>query len=785
MLTLNEALRLVQARARRTEGATHPAAVARGGSRMSHLDGRGGRAVPRQVLRTRVRPPTHLKWMYGITPKIVALVICLITLTLVATGVLFAELRNASDHYSTAVADESLAVQAEKVESAFQQQIHEWKNVLLRGSNPQELTTYVTAFQTRSSDTAVQAEVLVRLSTPDASVHDLFVKFARGHQDLGQLYAVALARFAATSGRDAEEADRGVRGKDRPLTALLEQAVDQLETRADREAKSTRDNITFRIRLITVLGLFVMALVVIALWLAIRNIVRPIRDLTIAAKVAAHERLPDVVEQIRATSEDVALPTLPPIEISTGDELEELANAVTTLQTTAVTLAVEQHQSEHDANAMLVNLGRRNQNLLNRTLSYITSLEESETDAAVLEQLFRLDHATTRIRRNAESMLVLAGASQTRTWAKPIPCGDVIRASLSEIEHYDRVDFYYIEPAVVSGGATADISHLLAELVENATNFSPPTARVTIVGQHVANGYRIRVIDEGVGMTSREIKSANQRIFRAAHGRADGALLGLYVVGKLAARRGIEVTLEASGGRGVTANVLLPSDLLVSGVKAVPLPQVTSGEGPWDVTVGQGQALPVLTAPTGSMAQVTFEPKNGAEHPISATAMATAVTDDALTSPTSSRGYNHDQSFSDVPARIQGAQLPGSEAALGIGAPYGSHALTPLKGYETDDRPSAYQTDASIDRDHDKFWSEDAPTNDDPSLQEPIVGARVPGARLAQLGLLEGKTDIVPETPTDSNRWRLRNFQLNVSAARNGQSPLTPDNDTRPRRDDA
>jgi anti-sigma regulatory factor (Ser/Thr protein kinase) len=158
---------------------------------------------------------------------------------------------------------------------------------------------------------------------------------------------------------------------------------------------------------------------------------------------------------------------------------------------------------------------------------------------------------------------------------------------LSEIEDYVRVDIYHIEDGMANGSAAADVVHLLAELIENATHFSPPHTQVTVVGQLVREGYRIRVIDQGVGMTHRELNFANERILQAARGRADAKLLGLYVVGRLATRRGIEVKLEPSATRGITATVLVPASVMASRVDGAPprpasvrrIPPVPTGAG--------------------------------------------------------------------------------------------------------------------------------------------------------------------------------------------------------------
>jgi hypothetical protein len=180
----------------------------------------------------------------------------------------------------------------------------------------------------------------------------------------------------------------------------------------------------------------------------------------------------------------------------------------------------------------------------------------------VLDKLFRLDHLTTRIRRNAESLLVLAGAKQTRTWSQPIAIGDVLRAALSEIEEYTRVTVHHADFARVHGGVAADLTHMLAELLENATRFSPRTRQVLVVGRLTASGYQFDIIDAGLGMTEEELVEANGRITQAGQRRADTKVLGHHVVGRIASRRGIFVRLLPSVQTGITAQVLVPVALL-------------------------------------------------------------------------------------------------------------------------------------------------------------------------------------------------------------------------------
>ena len=224
-----------------------------------------------------------------------------------------------------------------------------------------------------------------------------------------------------------------------------------------------------------------------------------------------------------------------------------------------------------------VNLGRRNQNLLGRQLDFITELESKEADPDTLASLFRLDHLATRMRRNAESLLVLAGIEPPRQWAAPVRVTDVVRAALGEVENYERVTVRGIDPATVQGSAAADLAHLLAELIENALVFSPPDQTVEIRGaaQRAGQsaGYTLAIMDSGLGMPPADIEAANRRLAGVeSFTVAPSKYLGHYVAGNLAARHGIRVHLRSSPGTGIIASVELPPAILTPDTGTRPTP---------------------------------------------------------------------------------------------------------------------------------------------------------------------------------------------------------------------
>jgi signal transduction histidine kinase len=299
----------------------------------------------------------------------------------------------------------------------------------------------------------------------------------------------------------------------------------------------------------------------------------------------ATRRLPSAVNEILETplGDDVHLPEVSEVPIQGGIEVARVADALNTVQHSAIDLAVEQAVLRRNIADSFVNLGRRNQNLLARQLEFISELEEREEDPVRLDQLFKLDHLATRMRRNAESLLVLAGLDPPRQWVAPIDAGDVARAALGEVEAYQRVDVQ-MQPALVRGSATADVSHILAELTENALAFSPPDTTVELVGRRTNAGYMFSVIDRGVGMNDVDLERANRRLAAAeSFTVAPSRYLGHYVVAQLAARHGVHVWLARSPSGGVAAVVELPAAVLAEvapadappvGPVAEPLPVV-------------------------------------------------------------------------------------------------------------------------------------------------------------------------------------------------------------------
>ncbi|MFF8429625.1 nitrate- and nitrite sensing domain-containing protein [Streptomyces sp. NPDC016566] len=276
----------------------------------------------------------------------------------------------------------------------------------------------------------------------------------------------------------------------------------------------------------------------------------------------ARRKLPEAMRRLRAGEEidiQAETPAGPPAE----DETAQVAEALTSVHRAALHAAVERAELASGISGVFVNLARRSQVLVHRQLSLLDSMERRSDDPDELSDLFRLDHLTTRMRRHAESLIILSGAAPGRAWRMPVSLTNVVRAAVSEIEDYARVEVRQLPEASVIGAAVADVTHLLAELVENAAQFSPPHTRVRVTGEPVGNGYALEVEDRGLGMGADTLAEANRRIEQSeALDLFDSDRLGLFVVSRLAARHGIKVHLRTSPYGGTTAVVLVPTALL-------------------------------------------------------------------------------------------------------------------------------------------------------------------------------------------------------------------------------
>ncbi|MFF0013521.1 nitrate- and nitrite sensing domain-containing protein [Streptomyces sp. NPDC005374] len=293
-----------------------------------------------------------------------------------------------------------------------------------------------------------------------------------------------------------------------------------------------------------------------------RGLVVELVSLRNSALEIARRKLPEAMERLRAGDEIDIRSEAPPGQPA-EDEAGQVAEALATVHRAALRAAVERAELASGISGVFVNLARRSQVLVHRQLSLLDSMERRSDDPNELSDLFRLDHLTTRMRRHAESLIILSGAAPGRAWRMPVSLTNVVRAAVSEVEDYARVEVRQLPDASVVGAAVADLTHLLAEIIENAAQFSPPHTRVRVTGEPVGNGYAIEVEDRGLGMGKETLAEANRRIEQSeALDLFDSDQLGLFVVSRLAARHGIKVHLSTSPYGGTTAVVLLPTALL-------------------------------------------------------------------------------------------------------------------------------------------------------------------------------------------------------------------------------
>ena len=311
-------------------------------------------------------------------------------------------------------------------------------------------------------------------------------------------------------------------------------------------------------------GLFVMGAAVLLMGSFARRLSRDISDLAATAHRLADEELPEAVERLRG-GEEAVWPAVAPLRPRTkSTEIIQAAAALAGLQQTAVGAAAGEARLRNGLRQVFVSLARRNQSLLQRQLRLIDALEQKASDPAALAELFSLDHLTTRMRRHAESLTILSGAAPGRSWSEPVPVVDVIRGAMAEVEDYRRGTVLTRAEDAVAGSAVADMIHLLAELIENATLFSPSGTRVEVRAERVANGFAIEIDDRGLGIEPDQLDEINQQLATPPDfDLANADRLGLFVGGKLAARHGVRISLRPSPYGGTTAIVLMPSSIVV------------------------------------------------------------------------------------------------------------------------------------------------------------------------------------------------------------------------------
>ncbi|WP_425554782.1 sensor histidine kinase, partial [Kitasatospora putterlickiae] len=344
-------------------------------------------------------------------------------------------------------------------------------------------------------------------------------------------------------------AERRIESK---LIEDLDGKAQELQAQADTEA--------------LIIGAAVALVLLVALGgagLIARSMVRSLTRLQAAAEDVAERRLPELVKTLSENDPHDVDVTVEPVAVDSADEIGHVAHAFDMVHSEAVRLAAEQALLRGNINAMFTNLSRRSQGLIQRQLSLISELESREADPDQLANLFKLDHLATRMRRNGENLLVLAGEDPGRRWTRPVPLVDVLRAAASEVEQYERIELAAVPSAEVAGRVVNDLVHLLAELLENATSFSSPQTRVRVTGHALPDGrVLVEIHDTGIGLSPDDLAEINERL--ANPPTVDVSVsrrMGLFVVGRLSLRHGIRIQLRPSDSGGTTALVMLPMDV--------------------------------------------------------------------------------------------------------------------------------------------------------------------------------------------------------------------------------
>ncbi|CAN5196394.1 nitrate- and nitrite sensing domain-containing protein [soil metagenome] len=432
------------------------------------------------------------------------------------------------------------------------------------------------------SDAAVDWEATSRAFANNADPEVLAAFNATNQTDQARLMFDNTDRLLLTRDPSTLEVDAAT--WQQATMAYLSEAVQFVRLAADNlaevvNAKQADARRTAILNAAVLFGILIASIILTIL--VARSILKPLGILRRAALNLANTELPERVREMESGEGDMDL-SVEPIKVGSKDEIADVAAALDAVHSQAIILAGEQAQLRENINKMFVNLSRRSQSLVDRQLKLLDELEAGEQDPDQLASLFRIDHLATRMRRNDESLMVLAGI-QGRAPRGNVAILDVLRAASSEVEQYARVQIESESVAELPGSVGGDLVHLLAELIENATNFSPPDTQVLVrTSENEAGFLTIEISDHGIGMTAEELDAANAKLRENAPLDADVArMMGLVVASRLAHRSGLYVELGNHEPRGVVAEVVVPPELLANRADQVapalpqPLPEPT------------------------------------------------------------------------------------------------------------------------------------------------------------------------------------------------------------------
>ena len=330
------------------------------------------------------------------------------------------------------------------------------------------------------------------------------------------------------------------------------------------QASTNSDDIYLELILAGGLGLLAVILSILVSIVIGRGLIRELAALRQSALELANKRLPGVVNRL-AAGQDVDVSAEAPELPTSSDEIGQVQQAFNAVQKTAVEAAVGQARLRQGISDIFRNLARRSQSLLHRQLALLDAMERRAREPEELEDLFRIDHLTTRMRRHAESLIILSGDAPARAWRRPVPFVDVLRAAVAEVEDYTRIKVTSNTRAAITGPAVADVIHMIAELAENAVVFSPPNTPVLISGDVVGRGFAVEIEDRGLGLSEERRAELNDLLENPPPFDLSGSdQLGLFVASQLAKKHNIRISLRGSPYGGTTAIVLIPNTLVVS-----------------------------------------------------------------------------------------------------------------------------------------------------------------------------------------------------------------------------
>ncbi|MEI7029905.1 nitrate- and nitrite sensing domain-containing protein [Streptomyces pratensis] len=405
--------------------------------------------------------------------------------------------------------------------------------------------------------------------TTGESAEELMTSLDNGNPEInaGNMYAKRILN--TTNGIEGKQVRSYLDWYDQSTIKIKAMQTIEATLLSDMEAKarelrqaSQRDAIINGAVILLVLGVSLVGAFVVA-----RSMIRSLRRLQDTATRVAQDRLPELVKQLSETDPQDVDTSVESVGVHSRDEIGQVAAAFDDVHREAVRLAAEQALLRGNVNAMFTNLSRRSQGLIQRQLSLISELESREADPDQLSSLFKLDHLATRMRRNGENLLVLAGEEPGRRWTRPVPLVDVLRAAASEVEQYERIELSAVPATEVAGRVVNDLVHLLAELLENATSFSSPQTKVKVTGHALPDGrVLVEIHDTGIGLSPEDLAAINERL--AQPPTVDVSVsrrMGLFVVGRLSLRHGIRIQLRPSDSGGTTALVMLPVDVAHGG----------------------------------------------------------------------------------------------------------------------------------------------------------------------------------------------------------------------------